>query len=199
MKRLAVFLACCLLLAGTTALRAITVVPRDLDQLVQRADTVFKGEVIAKQARWAGDTPETRHIATRVTFRVRETYKGNAVPVATLEFAGGTVDGKTLAVPGVPQFSVGQVAVLFVVGQGRQFCPLVGIAQGRFHVVKDAATGTERILTDDGGPLVSTAEIGQVDETGAPRVKHYPGTSVQAMAADTFKAEILGKVAALGR
>ena len=120
---------------------------------MQRADAVFRGEVVATRALWVGSTPETRHIATRVTFRVHEAYKGNAAAMETLEFAGGTVDGKTLTVPGVPQFSVGQVAVLFVVGQGKQFCPLVGIAQGRFHVVKDATTGTERVPDERRRPI----------------------------------------------
>ena len=71
---------------------------------------------------WVG-SGETRHIATRVTFRVDETYKGEAAAQQTLEFFGGTVGDTTQSIPGVPQFEVGQSTVLFVVGNGLQFCP----------------------------------------------------------------------------
>ena len=196
--RLALLLGALLLLSGTGAVRAITTIPRDFDQLVARADTVFRGTVTARASRWVG-AADTRHIATFVTFQVQETYKGAPSSEQTLRFLGGTVGDDTLEVPDLPRFTVGQTAVLFVVGNGRQFCPLVGVAQGRFHVVKDAATGQERVLTDDRSPVVDTREIGQFDETGVPRLRRYAAAGTPAMTADAFRAEILGKVAALPR
>ncbi len=175
---------------------ALTVVPRDFDQLVARADTVFRGQVTTKNSLWIG-AGEMRHIATQVTFRVAETYKGEVKVEQTLEFAGGTVGDATVQIPGVPQFEVGEDAVLFVVGNGKQFCPLVGIHQGRFHVRKDATTNTERIFTEEGYPVVDPAELGQVDETGAPRLRRYAEAKTSGITAETFKANILAKVAAL--
>ncbi len=185
-----------LLLAGAATSRALTVLTRDFDQLVARADTVFKGVVTAKTARWVGEG-EKRHINTFVTFRVEETYKGESVPEQTLKFLGGELDGVGMEVPDMPQFEVGQDAVLFVVNNGTQFCPLVGVAQGRFHVVKDTATGRDRIFTDDHFPVVNTAEIGKLDEGGVPRLRRYAHSGAQAMAAEEFRAEILGKAAVL--
>ncbi len=177
-------------LAAASTVHALTVVPRTFGELVARADTVFRGTVVAKDSLWVGDG-KTRHIATRVTFLVGETYKGTAAAQQTLEFVGGTVGGTTLEIPGVPRFEVGQDAVLFVVGNGKQFCPLVGIQQGRFHVVKDAATGNEHVFTDDGLPVARTAELGRFDESGVSRVKLAADGSANGLTIDDFRAEIL--------
>lgn len=193
-----------LLFAGTDAARAISMVARDFDQLVTRADTVFKGTVTAKTSQWTGEN-STRRIVTRVSFHVEETYKGESLPDQTLQFLGGTVGDDTMEVPDMPQFEVGQKAVLFVVGNGKQYCPLVGITQGRYHVVKETATGRERIFTDDFSPVSRTADIGKVDASGVPLLRrtaraNAAGTGAsasEAMAADDFRAEVLGKVAAL--
>lgn len=187
-----------LLLGGAGALSAITAVDRDFDQLVTRADTVFKGTVTAKSSRWIGER-ETRHIATFVTFRVEETYKGTPAAEQTLRFLGGTVGEETMEVPDMPRFEVGQGAVLFVVGNGRQFCPLVGIAQGRFHVRRDDASGREQVFTDAGAPVADTREIGRADATGVPRLHRDAHPGAPAMTSEDFKAEILAKVAALPR
>ena len=197
MKRFLLSVACLLLVVlGAATTQAMTLVARSFDELVARADTVFKGQVAAKTSLWVGDG-ESRHIATRVTFQVEESYKGDASPEQTLEFVGGTVEGTTLKIPGMPEFEVGQVAMLFVVGNGVQFCPLVGVTQGRFHVVKDAASGTEQVFTDDHLPVANTAALGQFDEAGIPRLKHLKDNGAQPMTAAAFKAEIIGKVATL--
>ena len=47
--------------------------------------------------------------------------------------------------------------------------------------------------------MVNTSEIGKLDEAGVPRLQRYAHTSANAMTMDGFKAEILGKVAALPR
>ncbi len=193
-----VFLVClCALLLYPAATHALTVVPRSFAELVERADTAFKGTVTVVDPQWAG-TGAQRHIVTYVTFRVDETYKGNAVGTRTLRFFGGTVDGVTVEVPDMPHFAVGQVAVLFETGNGRLFCPLVGVHQGRFHVNKDTA-GVERITTDDGSPVTSTAEIGQLAADGTPVLRQHALAHEAGMTLDSFRAEIYGKVAAPGR
>ena len=198
-KRLLVFILSVFLVStGTSPVRAITVVARDFDQLVTRADTVFKGTVANKHSEWTGEG-NARHIVTFVTFQVEETYKGTVAAEQTLRFLGGTVDDTTLEVPEMPQFEVGQKAILFVVGNGKQFCPLVGVTQGRFHVIRDATTGTERIFTDDHFPVVATAKIGRLDATGTPLLQSYAHADAQAMKAGDFRAEILGKVIGLTR
>ncbi len=198
-KRLTtLFLSLIALLLSISATEAITAIARSFDELVARADTVFKGEVTAKNSQWIGEGA-TRHIVTFVTCKVEETYKGAPATEQTLRFLGGTVGNDTMEVPDMPQFMVGQKAVLFVVGNGKQFCPLVGVAQGRFHVVRDEAMGHERVFTNEGAPVVNTTEIGRLDEAGVPRLQHYTHTNAQPMTVDDFKSAILGKVAALPR
>ena len=185
-----------LALGGALPARALTTVARDFDQLVTRADTVFKGTVSAKTSRRTGEGAD-RHIVTLVTFQVEETYKGTAAPFQTLRFLGGTVGAETMEVPDLPRFEVGQKAVLFVVGNGKQFCPLVGVAQGRFQVVRDEATGRERVFTNEGSPVVSTSEIGKLDEAGGLRLRGDVQAAAPAMTTEDFRSEIAGKVAAL--
>ena len=192
----ALFLGFLLLLTTSRTVQAITAIPRDFNELTTRADTVFKGVVTTKNSQWVGEG-DRRHIVTFVTFRVEETYKGTPATEQTLRFLGGTVGTEAMEVPDLPKFETGQRAVLFVVNNGKQFCPLVGVAQGRFHVVNDDATGRERIFTNEGLPVVNTKEIGKLDETGTPRLQRYAHTGVQALSSEDFKAEILGKVAAL--
>ena len=196
MKSLLTFIVGFLLLVGALppAARALTVVPRSFDELVARADIVFKGTVVHVNPQWIGEG-QSRRIVTFVTFQVDETYKGAPERNQTLRFLGGTVDGTTLEVPDMPVFAVGQRAVLFVTGNGRQYCPLVGVQQGRFHVSRDGA-GVERVTTNDGSPLVDTAELGQFDAEGKPTLHRYAALGRPGMTADSFKAEILGKVAA---
>lgn len=193
MERFILILGMMVFFATANPVQAVTTIPRNFDQLVSRADAIFKGSVIDKTSRWTGEGA-THHIVTLVTFQVEETYKGTPTPTQTLRFLGGTVGGDTLSVPEMPQFEVGQKAVLFVVDNGKLFCPLVGVAQGRFHVVVDAATHHERVLTDDFSPVVDTAEIGQFDAAGAPRLRRYLHTGTPALTVEEFGAKILGNV-----
>ena len=193
MRRLLVLLVALFLLPAVT--RALTVVPRTFDELVARASAAFKGTVTAIDPQWVG-TGAARHIVTFVTFRVDETYKGDAASAWTLRFFGGTVDGTTMEVPDMPRFAVGQTAVLFEAGNGQQFCPLVGVHQGRFHVTRDSA-GVERITTDDHSPVTSTAEIGQLEADGVtPRLRRHALAHEPGMTLDGFRTEIRSKVAA---
>lgn len=180
------------LLLCPAATRALSVVPRSLDELVERADAAFKGTVTLVESQWTGSGAQ-RHIVTYVTFRVDETYKGDAAPVRTLRFFGGTVDAVTLEAPDVPRFAVGQVAVLFEVGNGQQFCPLVGVHQGRFHVDRDGA-GVERVTTNDGSPVANTAEIGQSKVDASPRRPLLARET--GMTLEDFRTEVRSRVAA---
>ena len=180
---------------ATSAL-ALTAIERDFDGLVARAETIFKGTVTAQESLWTGEGPN-RHIVTRVTFQVLDTYKGAAASSQTLEFLGGTVAGVTLAVPDMPKFALGETAVLFVVGNGVQLCPLVGAYQGRFPVQRDAATASgERVFTHDGNPVVDTALVGQTNETtGAPKLRAYRNSGANsAVSSDAFKEAITAKL-----
>lgn len=148
------------LVAVLPSVHALTALTRDFDGLVARAETIFKGTVVAQECLWVGEG-SNRHVATRVTFQVQETYKGVDASSQILEFLGGTVAGKTVRVPGIPQFAPGETSILFVVGNGAQVCPLVGAFQGRFAIEKDPATALEHVFNHEHRPVTRTEAIGQ--------------------------------------
>ena len=67
--------------------------------------------------------------------------------------------------------------------------------RGRFHVVRDDATGRERVFANDGSPVVRTSDLGHADAAMEGRAAN----GGQTMAVDDFRAEILNEVAALTR
>lgn len=148
-------LICTLLTAGAAS--STTVIPPSFDALVGGANTVFVGEVMAVRSRLE-TTRSGRAIFTDVTFRVEDVWKGAVGAVTQLEFMGGTVGETTMEVVGMPEFSVGQRAVLFVSGE-RAISPLVGFMYGRMRVERDPQ-GVDRVRTHDGRSLGSTAEVG---------------------------------------
>src|SRR3569623_707177 len=137
---------------------ALSVVPRSFDELVTLADLVIVGTVSAQQSRC--DTPEQAHISTYVTLSDLQVVKGALDdPQYTLRIAGGVVGDRAEEYPGLPQLVTGQSYVLFVRGNQRDFFPVVGIHQGVYHIVKDAA-GREVVL-----PLQGDAQEAATSET----------------------------------
>lgn len=126
---------------------AMTVVERDFSELVERAEQVVVGTVTAITAgRDANGGP-----LTLVSFGDLTVLKGQVGTSFTLELTGGvTDDGRVLSIPDMPQFTVGERAVLFVAGNGRDLCPLVGVWQGRFRVVHDPDSGVDVVQRSDG-------------------------------------------------
>jgi len=162
-QRLGKIAAVAALLILPGILSALSVAAPDFNALVDEADAIFQGEVLSVRSDWSGVGAD-RHIATYVQFRVIRTFKGNAPNPQTLEIFGGTIGDRTMKIGGLPQFKVGSNELLFVQGNGKSFCPLVGVFHGRFQVTKDATTGTERISLHDGRPLNNLSQIGQSSE-----------------------------------
>jgi hypothetical protein len=137
--------------------RSTTVIPPSFDALVSGAGTIFVGEAIGQRSIWV-NTPQGRAIRTQVTFKVEDVWKGAAGPVTQLDFLGGTIGETTMAVIGMPTFTVGQRSVLFV-ASSRQVSPLVGFMHGRLRIERDHA-GVDRVRTHDGRSLGHSSEIG---------------------------------------
>lgn len=135
-----------------------TVQPPTFDALVTDADYVVRGVVqsvtTAKKSTARGFT-----IVTRVEFKVLEPVTGVAPNVLVLELWGGRVGKEALLVEGVPQFQVGGEEILFVQGNGRSVCPLVGMMHGRYAIHTDAASGRRYVARDNGEPVSSIADV----------------------------------------
>jgi hypothetical protein len=107
----------------------------DLIDSGSRADSVFVGEVtrIAHQVS-SPDASGLRLPFTLVTWRVDDGIKGVAGQTYTARFLGGPLGDRTLDVPEIPTFAVGDRDLLFVRDNGSVGCPLVDGARGRVRI-----------------------------------------------------------------
>jgi hypothetical protein len=147
----------CLILAAAPA-RATTVVPPQFEELVTKADYIVRAVVRSVNAQMRTDGPQ-RHIVTKVELDVREVISGTPPQPLVLEMLGGKVGTEEMTVDGTPKFQVGDEDILFVHGNGMQFCPLVALMHGRYPIRSEAGTGRQFVTRGDGTPLTNEQEI----------------------------------------
>jgi hypothetical protein len=147
------------IMAAALPVSSTTVTAPTFDELVRRSELVIVGRVVATRSAWV-DSRSGRSIVTDVTVSIEQTLKGPTYAERSLEFLGGTVGEDTLRVDGMPEFQVGERAVLFLNEAGRPASPVVGFMYGWFRIVQDPATGVDMIRTHDGRPLASTEDVG---------------------------------------
>jgi len=133
-------------LVGLAAAATLDGAPLDLDGLSASADRVVYGEVRAITA-----SPSEVGIETTVEIRVSETLLGSPAPVVSFTVPGGSLDGVTLTIPGVPRFAAGE-SVLVYLGAEDQ---IVGFNQGAFRVHEGVAW---RELASSEAPLFFSLE-----------------------------------------
>ena len=140
------------LVFGVPSARATTVEPLTFSQVVVGAELIAAGTVTAIAETWDA---EQGIPLTEVTFSVLEALKGEVGAELTLQFVGGAApDGTTLVVAGMPQFVVGDRAVVFSAGNGTQVCPLVGWSQGLYRLFYDAGQDAFTVADHAGQPVV---------------------------------------------
>ncbi len=164
-------LACALALL-TTALpvRASTVVHLNLRDLTLASSDIVVGRVEATRAHW--NDAHTR-IVTEVTVAIGEALKGAPGGTLTLTQLGGEADGFRYAIAGAPAFRPGEEALLFVWRDRLGRAQVNGLAQGKFEIATDPATGERTVQRQAEGAAVgdvsslSPLKQGQV----APRLR----------------------------
>jgi hypothetical protein len=136
MKRefLLLFLTCVL----ACSLRAIQFTPLSIEQLTQESALVVQGTVRSKscQRDLAG------RIFTKVELEVAEVWKGS-LPTNrfTVMHGGGILGDRKATVSGQVEYGIGEEVVAFVVFNQRGEGVTLGLAQGKFHIGKEAGTG----------------------------------------------------------
>ncbi len=169
---------------------ATTVIERPFAALVQDAEVIAIGTVTAIETEW--DAKKNAPF-TLVTFSDLEVLKGDEGQTElTLHFLGGpTPDGLVLQIAGVPQFSLGERSVLFCKGNQHQAVPLVGMWQGVYRVVFDAARGVEIIHNHARQPVTTLpSEGGGILHDAAPIVQEQREQPSETMALTTFTQRI---------
>ncbi len=141
MLRILVFL----ILFPVARASASTVVAMTLEQMSERAESIFLGRVTGTRADW---NAERTRIYTYVTLEVERYLKGGSGSrVATVRLLGGRVGSYAAVVPGSPRFQVGEEVLLFCAGGGARIPTVLGMSLGKFTIVSDASG--ERILKRD--------------------------------------------------
>lgn len=143
-----------LLVLGVPAARATQMEHLDTRALVLGSDEIVVGEVESVQARW--NAARTK-ILTDVSVRVRQALKGGAGDRLVLTQLGGEVGAVRYTVPGCPVFAPGEEALLFVWRDARGQAQVNGLAQGKFDIRRDPATGEATVQRSVPGLAVRDA------------------------------------------
>lgn len=147
-----------LTLAFARPASATVTVPMRFESLVGDASAIFRGEVVDVRSEWRQLRGE-QVIVTLVRFKVERVLKGSASAVQRLELLGGSIGATTMAVPGMPQFAVGDRDLLCLERAGA-LLPVLGATQGRFRIITDRS-GRERVVFNDGRPVANISQIGR--------------------------------------
>jgi len=142
----------CLTCIDVSSAAATTVLAMNLKDLTSHAELIFSGTVTDIRTERQANT-----IYTYVMFSDLEIVKGiNTGATITVRLSGGSVAGETVEVVGMPKFVSGERSIVFLAGNFKYLCPIVGWEQGRFKIKWDSVSGRE-VLFDSGD--VSVTEI----------------------------------------
>lgn len=188
--------------ASGTAL-ATSIVKMDVKNLSKRSSLVFAGTVAAIEKHALADDSMAY---TFVTFEDLDVLAGTfGGGTLTLRFDGGELsDGRTVLVPGMPEFTEGERVVLFADGgNGAVPCPVIGWEQGHLRVVADPATG-EPVLADSHGREILGIEKGRFVKDGGERpgeggaeLVDRPSDTADVPAVDVDRPAVSGRALAL--
>lgn len=128
---------------------ATTIVPMDMGDLVGLSRAVAVVTIESKQSRW--DDSQTQ-IFTEYQVGVERVLKDPTQTLPFLRALGGTVGDITMRASGIPDFEIGDRAVLFLDTDPSGLFPVVGWQTGVFRVT-ESPTGPA-MFTHDWRPVV---------------------------------------------
>ena len=146
-----------------------------VDRLADNSDAIIYARVIGNRPYWDSGT---QAIWTRTDLQVLDAPKGNPGSLLSIEEPGGILTGRGEIYPGVPQFQVGQEAVLFLYRAPGNRLRVTGMLQGVFLVSADRVTGIRMARPAAPGPESAFEE-------GSP--------NAQAARQDAARPEVLGR------
>ncbi len=116
--------------------------------LVKKAHTILTGQVLTMRSEWNDDKTI---IYSYIKVVVNEVIKGSLSDgIVVLKQPGGQVDDVVMKDIGSPQFSEGEDVVLFLI-QVEDYFQVLGLAQGKFTVVRDIVGGRRVLMNDPSG------------------------------------------------
>lgn len=134
------------------AAEATVAVRLSTKELAERSQVVVEGKVRSTESRFSEDG---RQIVTSVRVKVEDPWKGAPAKEITINVPGGTAEGISQKVQGMPSFREGEEVVVFL-DRPSDAAPfqVVGLSQGKFTVLKDPAVGKVVVPDLEGLELV---------------------------------------------
>lgn len=156
----AIITGCCALFSISAT--ATTLMGMDIDDIAERAELVFEGEVIDRQAQLDSNSGI---INTFVTFRVIDLIKGDlSGNNLELKFAGGELNGEIVEVSGSTLPKFGETGIYFVESASRDMLnPLLGWSQGHFLIKTEG--GQRRVHTVSDNPVTQVQSVSAIPST----------------------------------
>jgi hypothetical protein len=159
-----VIIVCGLIVTSCSALFSIsalatTLMGMDIDDVADRAELIFEGEVIDSQAQLDSNSGI---INTFVTFRVIDLIKGDfGGNNLELKFAGGELNGEIVEVSGSTLPMMGEAGIYFVESASRDMLnPLLGWSQGHFLIKSEG--GQRRVHTVGDNPVTQIQSVSAI-------------------------------------
>ena len=106
-----------------------------LEDLAKSADVVVMGRI----EKVSSKPTNGKNITTQIEVNVIEQWKGQDRSFLIINQAGGSAGEITQAVPGTPQFSIGEETILFLKGRQNDLYEVVGGRQGKLLIRYDPA------------------------------------------------------------
>lgn len=152
---------CMLALLFWQPVYAVTVVEHSAEEMLQRADEVFYGQVTDIYSQQIFNE-QGGQIFTFVQFsNIKRVKNTDVLPNETylLRIAGGRLANTVQMYPGIPQFVLGERYVVFIRDNQKIAFPLVGIQQGFVHV-KSSLNGRFKLIFNASNQKLKTHFLG---------------------------------------
>lgn len=153
-----------------------TLLPVDLLDLVTESELIFVGTVTKVESRWGVD----EKIYTDVIFENLHIIKGiHPDNTLVMELAGGTIGDYHSVVVGIPDFQSSGKHLIFMRGNRKYLCPIVGWSQGKFNIIRDKVSGNEILLDNNNNPITGIQDhtLTRMPHPVEKRGKSFPGIS----------------------
>lgn len=156
-----------ILVTAVWQLDASTVVPLNFDELSRASDTVVAGEVTAI----AADRDANGYIYSTVTIHVAEAVPQTMVGTDyVFRMIGGTLNGQSTYIEGMPKFAVGDGLILFLnESTDSAMGPTVGLWQGVFRLDSESGvsdSSKQLVVGVEGARLMRAVPTVAVEGTG---------------------------------
>ena len=134
-------------LATGNSIWATIVLQLDTEGLTLRSDTIITGTV----ARPPKPILQGDLILSEITIQVDEVVKSEPgvqeASFVKIKQLGGTYNGRSIIVPGMPSFRTSERVLLFLrKSKAEESYAIVGLAQGKYEIQTDSDTGKEVVL-----------------------------------------------------